>query len=107
MIAATNKDLTKKIKEGTFREDLYYRLAVFPVDIPPLRERKEDIPGLAAHFIGKYINELGTSYPSSRYKPIISKENIDKRQHHIFMNGKEVFKHAVKRFPEVILEKNN
>ena len=58
VIAATNKDLKKKTEEGTFREDLYYRLAVFPVTIPPLRERKEDIPGLAAHFIEKYKNEF-------------------------------------------------
>ena len=58
VIAATNKDLTKNIEEGTFREDLYYRLAVFPVTIPPLRERKEDIPSLARHFIDKYKNEF-------------------------------------------------
>ena len=58
VIAATNKDLKKKVKEGEFREDLYYRLAVFPVTIPPLRERKEDIPSLAAHFIEKYKNEF-------------------------------------------------
>lgn len=58
VIAATNKDLKKKIEDGTFREDLYYRLAIFPVTIPPLRERREDIPGLVAHFIKKYKNEF-------------------------------------------------
>ena len=58
VIAATNKNLNEKIKEGSFREDLYFRLAVFPVTIPPLRERKEDIPSLAVYFIDIYRNEF-------------------------------------------------
>jgi len=56
-IAATNKDLETMIKEGTFREDLYYRLNVVPIFIPPLRERKEDIPLLINYFISKYALE--------------------------------------------------
>lgn len=58
IIAATNKDLKEAIKKGEFREELYYRLNVVPVFLPPLRERKEDIPLLANHFLKKYNNEV-------------------------------------------------
>jgi two-component system response regulator AtoC len=57
LISATNKDLTQRIKNGEFREDLYYRINVVPIVIPPLRERKEDIPLLVEHFIKKYSDE--------------------------------------------------
>ena len=59
VLAATNADLQSKISEGTFREDLYYRLARFPVDVPALRERKEDIPLLADHFLRTLAAEMG------------------------------------------------
>lgn len=59
IIAATNKDLEEAIKEGTFREDLYYRLNVIQIKLPPLRERKDDIPSLVSSFVKKYNDEIG------------------------------------------------
>jgi transcriptional regulator with PAS, ATPase and Fis domain len=59
IIAATNKDLEKEIAGKTFREDLYYRLKVITITLPPLRERKEDIPELVSFFIRKYNQEFG------------------------------------------------
>jgi DNA-binding NtrC family response regulator len=59
MIAATNRDLRAALEQGTFREDLYYRLNVVPIDVPPLREHKEDIQGLVELFLERYAKESG------------------------------------------------
>ena len=59
VVGATNETLQGKIKDGTFREDLYYRLAVIPVEIPPLRERLEDVPLLTNHFLQKQASTTG------------------------------------------------
>src|SRR6266436_2572807 len=59
IIAATNIDLREAVRQGSFREDLYYRLAVVPIELPPLRDRREDVLTLAQHFIGKYNEENG------------------------------------------------
>ena len=59
IIAATNQDLTRLIAEGRFREDLFYRINVIPISLPPLRERREDISLIAEHFLQKYNEQMG------------------------------------------------
>lgn len=71
IIAASNKDLKSEIEAGRFREDLFYRLHVIPIHIPPLRERKEDIPLLIDHFLNVYSSESGGT------KKVMSKESLE------------------------------
>ena len=63
VIAATNKDLEQAVEEGEFREDLYYRLSVFPVQVPPLRKRGDDVVQLAAHFLEQVCRQFGRPCP--------------------------------------------
>jgi two-component system response regulator PilR (NtrC family) len=72
VIAATNQDLAKRVDEGKFREDLYYRINVIPIHLPPLRERREDVPLLAAHFLEKHAERAGKAVRS------IAQEALDR-----------------------------
>ncbi|MFQ6094492.1 MAG: helix-turn-helix domain-containing protein, partial [bacterium] len=67
LIAATRKDLSKEIEEGNFREDLFYRLNVITIPVPPLRERREDIPLLLDHYLGYFCDE--NNVPLKKFSP--------------------------------------
>jgi DNA-binding NtrC family response regulator len=77
IIAATNRDLKKEVVAGRFREDLYYRLNVFPIQVAPLRDRKDDIPLLAEHFVDLAVKELGCQRPRLTRAGIDSLQGYD------------------------------
>jgi two-component system response regulator PilR (NtrC family) len=91
VIAATNQDLTRMVAEGRFREDLYYRLNVLPIMLPPLRDRREDIPLLAEHFLQQYASEMG--------KPVrtISAEALQLLQEHPWRGNVRELQNAIER----------
>ncbi len=72
VIAATNRDLRKMVADGTFQEDLYYRLNVIPIEIPPLRERRDDIPALIEHFVDKHKHRSGRAVTGVHAEAITS-----------------------------------
>jgi transcriptional regulator with GAF, ATPase, and Fis domain len=93
IIAATNRDLKRCVEEGQFRSDLYYRLNVFPIHLPPLRERSEDIPLLVRHFVQKYATKYGkkiTMVPEQTMQTLVQYSwpgNIRELQHLIERAG--------------------
>jgi len=90
-IAATNKNLENLVKAGTFRPDLYYRLHVFCIDIPPLRDRREDIPLLVNHFLNKFC--MATSRPMPQLAP----EAMDRLMQHDWPGNVRELENAVER----------
>ena len=66
VLAATNRDLREEVNKGTFREDLYFRLSVVHVELPPMRERREDIPALANHFLREVASRRGMTMSFSQ-----------------------------------------
>jgi transcriptional regulator with GAF, ATPase, and Fis domain len=91
LIAATNRDLRAEAEAGRFRQDLYYRLSVFPVELPPLRKRSEDIPLLAEHFLGLAARKLG------RTKPRLTLANVQRLQRYHWPGNVRELQHVIER----------
>ena len=91
IIAATNRDLEKAVRDKTFRNDLYYRLNVFPIKMPPLRERPEDIPLLVQAFVNEFARSFGKSIES------VDKESLDALQQYTWPGNIREVRNAVER----------
>jgi formate hydrogenlyase transcriptional activator len=91
LVAATNRNLLEMVAHGQFRRDLYYRLSVFPIEIPPLRERAEDIPVLAWHFVNKYARRM-----NKRIEKILP-EDMDALVHHGWPGNVRELQNVVER----------
>ena len=91
MIAATNRDLRADVVSGRFRADLYYRLNVFPIDVPPLRARREDIPILAQHFLARAARKLGKRIAG------IAPDSMDKLIRHFWPGNVRDLQNAIER----------
>lgn len=99
MIFATNQNLTKAVSEGKFREDLYYRLNVFPIKLPSLRERKEDIPELVLYFLKKYCEKLEKEIPT------INIEAMEMLQNYHWPGNIRELEHIIERL-NILVEEN-
>jgi formate hydrogenlyase transcriptional activator len=91
IVAATHRDLEERIENGTFREDLFYRLNVFPIHVPPLRERREDIPALVWHFVEQNAKRLG------KQVDVIPPENIARLQEYSWPGNIRELRNFVER----------
>jgi two-component system nitrogen regulation response regulator GlnG len=91
IIAATHRDLDAAVRDGRFREDLLYRLRVVPIEIPPLRERGEDVAALAQHFVARYAEELGTG------PRVLSPDALERLLAHPWPGNVRELENAIKR----------
>jgi transcriptional regulator with GAF, ATPase, and Fis domain len=91
IIATTNRDLEEEIRKGRFRQDLYYRLNVFPITLPPLRQRKDDIPPMVEAFIARYAKKLGKQIKSIR------KETMDALQDYLWPGNVRELENIIER----------
>jgi DNA-binding NtrC family response regulator len=90
VIAATNRDLRQMVKDNTFREDLFYRISVIPVELPPLRDRVEDIPVLVNHFIEKFCEQTGRRVG-------VSKRALELLEHYPWQGNVRELEHTIER----------
>ena len=91
VVAATNRDLDKAVEDGTFREDLFYRLSVFPIDVPPLRERGDDIVQLASHFLEKICQDFG-------HRPLsLSRQHLELMRNYDWPGNVRELKNVIER----------
>lgn len=91
VVAATNRDLDKAVEDGAFREDLFYRLSVFPIDVPPLRDRDEDIVQLASHFLEKICQDFG-------HRPLsLSRQHLDLMRNYDWPGNVRELKNVIER----------
>ena len=97
VIAATNSDLLKMVARGEFREDLYYRLNVIPVHVPPLRERKDDIPLLVHHFLEKLTRDGGSVVPRGTKPPTVSQDAMRRLMAYHWPGNVRQLENAVER----------
>jgi formate hydrogenlyase transcriptional activator len=91
VIVATNRDLAQRVKQGMFREDLYYRLNVFPIHVPPLRERTEDIPPLVWSFVREFERKMGKQIES------IPKSTMEILQRHAWPGNIRELRHLIEQ----------
>jgi two-component system response regulator AtoC len=94
LIAATNRNLEQLVREGKFREDLLYRLSVITINVPPLRERREDIPALLSHFLWKH-------HPDKKSLPAISQEVIDALVNYSWPGNVRELEHTIERLSQL------
>ena len=91
LITSSNRDLQNEVENGTFRDDLFYRIQVFPIVLPPLRERKEDIPSLADHFLEKFASKRNK--PAYRLTP----RALDQLMQHDWPGNVRELEHEIER----------